>query len=176
MKNNFVLSEFVWTNFLTSISFRRARVAKALGATVVSNSSIVKGNPSNMPDAIIVDSISFPPHSTAIHYRISKILNAAPNNIPIIDLSWVVQSIVQRQRLSFDDDERYRVNPFDYQTSSKAYLIKVKSEGNLSVRYEVGDTVKIRERSSKQGTYARIMGIRVEKGKQNVLQVQLLVS
>lgn len=158
------------------ISNSRIRVIKALGAKIISTSSFLKGNRKELPEAILVDGIAFPPHSTAVHSRITKVINNAKERMPIIDLVWVVQSIIQRKRLSFDDDKRYRVSTGNHCVDSNVSLLKVKSKEKVFVRYEVGDTVSICQKGAKQVAYARIVRIRVERRKRNTLDVQLLVS
>ena len=149
---------------------------KALGATVTYTTSFLSGKQKEIPHIILVDSLSFPPHSTATHPRITKVMNSVPSDVPVIDFTWVVQSIVQRRCLDFDDDKRYRVNVKSHVRGSlQIYLLKVKTK-EISIRYEVGDTVKVSKRGSKVVSYARIMAMRVEGRNRNLIDLQLLVS
>lgn len=65
--------------------------------------------------------------------------------IPIIDLSWALQCIVERERLAWDINERYilysKASPNDKMFEMKVKM-KVKDENDVPVRFEVGDIVE----------------------------------
>ena len=93
---------------------------------------------------------------------------------PILDLSWAVQSMIEREKLDFHEDSRFSVH---LNEGAEIYSIKVKVRVGYEVRYEVGDTVKIR-RSKGETCYARIKKIyRGDLGVgEHSLLVQVLVS
>lgn len=115
-------------------------------------------------EAVLVDALSLPPHVTAVPSRVGQMLRVA--TVPILELSWAVQSIVQRKKLDFESDPRYRVTT---SPSSQVYSMKVNN-----VRYEVGDTIRAAKKKG-EDCFVRIVGMKREKDKYMV-QVSLLIA
>lgn len=103
-------------------------------------------------DAVLVDRNSLPPHTTAVPSTVSKCFNFIKNGnaktsdgiakIPIIDLSWALQCIVERERLSWNTDERYLLYSDTASSNDKMFEMKVKDKDDNPVRFEVGDIVE----------------------------------
>ena len=121
---------------------------------------------------VLVDSLLMPPHVTAVHSRLGKILNKIASNQPnalILDLSWATQCIIQRKLLGTDEDKRYRVDLSQRTnfSSNKSPVvdissIKVQQFDNLT-RYEVGDSVNFgssRHGSGNSTSHGRIISIK----------------
>jgi len=144
-------------------------ILNVLGASVLNASSLK--NESLIPDAILVDAVTLPPHATAMPPRVASVLNSM-ENVPVIELSWVVQSIVNRKRLNFDSHSCFIVN-YNGKHHNKLFSLKTK-RGKDHVRYEVGDTVQISEGSSTH--FCRIMMIEPPVKKCHFLKVKVLVQ
>ena len=88
-------------------------VLRAAGATIVKSSTLKSGKKCHL-DALLVDRNSLPPHTTAVPSNISRCMNFVKSGnaktsdgiakIPIIDLSWALQCIVEREYLAWDTD------------------------------------------------------------------------
>lgn len=132
----------------------REDILKATGATIVTRGSLKEGKKCII-DAVLTDRNSLPPHTTAVPSPIAKCLNFvkrgnAKNSdgvtkIPIIDLSWALQCIVERERLSWDVDERYILYS-EASSNDKMFEMKIRmkvgNENDVPVRFEVGDIVE----------------------------------
>lgn len=161
-------------------------VLRAAGATIVKSSTLKNGKKCHL-DALLVDRNSLPPHTTAVPSAISRCMNFVKNGnaktsdgiakIPIIDLSWALQCIVERERLAWDTDERYVL----YSDASKSdesgdamYEMKVKID-EIPVRFECGDIVEFGRTKSTE-RIGRI--IKIEGSKRTCatrsLEIQLL--
>lgn len=119
-------------------------------------------------DLVIADSLSLPPHVTAIASKVSKILNKISStnpDAPIVDLSWATQCIVNKKRI--DIGHRYILHKNAHVTSDSdrevnIYAIKVKQSDSLLTRYEVGDTVSFGRKKAKK-SYGRIKSMCIDK-------------
>jgi len=150
----------------------RADILVAAGATVVKDPTKVK------LDMVIVDSLSLPPHVTAVPATVAKILrnvnNSNTRTTPVIDLSWATQCIIQRSRISMDH-ERYRpkIGSIGRDKIVQLFSIKVKSADSM-VRYEVGDPV-IFGKKHLNTSIGRIMGISHDRTtKKNCVEIKVL--
>ena len=82
-------------------------------------------------------------------------------DIPIIDLSWATQCIVQKARLEISG--RHKIDIDSSPTSARmiqVHSIKVSQFGGLT-RYEVGDSVQFGKTNNL--SYGRIVSIRLDK-------------
>lgn len=150
-------------------------ILSASGATVVDTSAVGKGD--CVVDAVLVDTVSLPPHVTAVPSRVARALGSIGSRdgeTPFLDLSWAIQCVIQRKKLEFDGVARYQVSRDILKNSTaplKVFAIKVKVGPNL-VRYEVGDAVKFgKNRSTSIGTIVAIKGH--QRGKRT-LEVRIL--
>ena len=161
-------------------------VLRAAGATIVKSSTLKSGKKCHL-DALLVDRNSLPPHSTAVPSSISRCMNFVKNGnakttagiakIPIIDLSWALQCIVERERLPWDTDERYILYSdasSSNESGDKMYEMKVKVD-NIPVRFECGDIVEFgRTKSTERiGRIISIEGSKRTCATRN-LEIQLL--
>jgi hypothetical protein len=105
------------------------------------------------------------PQVTATPQKIEAVLRSVDTSTPIVDLSWAVQSLIARKKLNFNDDERFIAG-------AGIYSIKVKGQEGTEVRYEKGDTVKIRRNIKGDISHARINGIHLGE---RMLSVEILV-
>lgn len=103
-------------------------------------------------DAVLVDSMLLSPQNTATPQKIEAALRSVEADVPILDLSWAVQSLIARRKLAFNEDGRFMRGP-------NVFSIKVKGRSGTEVRYEKGDTVKIRRSSKGDTCHARITDI-----------------
>ncbi len=105
------------------------------------------------------------PQVTATPQKIEAVLRSVGVETPVVDLSWAVQSLLARKKLDFNEDSRFI-------KGSGIYSIKVKGAGGTEVRYEKGDTVKIRRNSKGDISHARITNIDLGE---RMLSVEILV-
>lgn len=161
-------------------------VLRAAGATVVKSSTLKSGKKCHL-DALLVDRNSLPPHTTAVPSNISRCMNFVKSGnaktsdgiakIPIIDLSWALQCIVERERLAWDTDERYILYS-DASSSNEngdaMYEMKVKID-EIPVRFECGDIVEFGRTKSTE-RIGRIINIEGSKRTcaTRSLEIQLL--
>jgi len=128
-------------------------IIQALGGSIV-NISSSKEEKDIRFDLALVDALSLPPHVTAKPPRVAKLLNfvarknaGVPNceHIPVLDLCWATQCVVQRKKVDFYSNERYRLQSSNAGKEIdngvlKLFSIKVKRIKNQT-RYEVGDSI-----------------------------------
>lgn len=168
----------------TRVEGEWGKILSAAGATIVDSVSLQSGS-ACVVDAILVDRCLMPPHATAIPPTVSTCINLVKNgnvkssagatDVPVIDLVWAVQCIVERQRLSWDSSDRFRVDPDHLKTGhAKCFETKVNINGNL-VRFEVGDIVEF-GRSKISARIGRILSINTLEGRRKAfsLEIQLL--
>lgn len=161
-------------------------VLRAAGATVVKSSTLKSGKKCHL-DALLVDRNSLPPHTTAVPSNISRCMNFVKSGnaktsdgiakIPIIDLSWALQCIVERERLAWDTDERYILytDASSFNGNGDAmYEMKVKID-EIPVRFECGDIVEFGRTKSTE-RIGRIINIEGSKRTcaTRSLEIQLL--
>ena len=150
----------------------RELILSTLGASIKDKRDRSEEDLSRGLDAIIIDSLDVPPHSKAPPARLSSFLkrvDKSNSSIPLIDFSWVVQSITNRKRLAFDSDPRFLVDIFS--RDSALYSIKINA-----VRYDIGDYVQIKTKTER--SFARIDGIKPNTNQRHGyrLNVRCLVS
>ena len=159
--------------------YLRISILELAGATVLQGPEIDKKK--DKIDIVLADSLSLPPHVTAVAPKIAKVLNKisiANKNTPIIDLSWATQCIVRKDRVSIS--ERY-VLEIDNSLSSTServvdiYSTKVQQFAGLT-RYEVGDSIKFGKKKNSLSN-GRITAIRFDKrSKKKTVEVKVLES
>ena len=136
-------------------------------------------------DMIVTDSLSLRPHVMSPSERVAKRLKMSYNlnpeganqaEIPIIDLSWVTQCIVQRQRLDYTENSSYylntRLNILNTHglTDRPLKLFSLKVD---QVRYEVMDLIRFGRNSHL--SIGRIIAIHHhQKSKKNKIEVQVM--
>jgi hypothetical protein len=153
---------------------------------LISHAEFLKSKKDLEVDAILTDNNLLPPHAIAEPERVSKVIRAlhVKNSIrgigcciPLIDLSWAVQCIIQRRRVLFEDEPRFIIKTDSARTTGMEWdlhTVKVKS-GDMDVRYEVGDAIEF---SRPERSFGRIVAIQStqQRGKRIQLRIQLLVS
>jgi len=150
-------------------------ILKACGATVKTLSDIQKGKGNLTVDCCLVASTSLPPHVISRPPYVSKIMQLIGDNVPLLDLAWAHQSIIQRKCLPMVGDDRYSVSLRPKQSNNcDVFSIKNKS----GIRYEVGDLVQFsRGPKTKAVSRGRIVGINLgRQSKGCKLEIQLLDS
>jgi hypothetical protein len=159
-------------------------IIRACGAHVV-NSKHVDRKDVNL-DIALVDPVCFPPQSTAVPSRVSSTLNKIKNcqqNIKVLDLAWVTNSLVLRQPVEISD--RYLIewagrgtnvsSPNDTRGSNhkEIYSIKVNRFNKGYARYEVGDSVMFGKPD--RLSYGRIASIYNDRIKRkNFVKIKIL--
>lgn len=103
---------------------------------------------------------------------VSKMMQCLVENVPLVDLAWAHQSIIQRTRLPVVGDARYAVT-LDQDMSNTCHVSSIKSKSGA--RYEIGYLVQF-TRGSKAMSLGRIVDIMFEcQGRSCKLEIQLLV-
>jgi hypothetical protein len=102
---------------------------------------------------------------------VSKLRQRIDDDVPLLDLAWAHQSIIQRKRLPFGDS-RYVISLDRTSMSNSCAVYSIKDKAG--VRYEVGDLVQF-NRGVKATSYGRIIGIVWEKGTGPKLTLHVLV-
>jgi hypothetical protein len=149
------------------------KILSACGASVKTLSDIYRGKGRLNVDCCLLASTSLPPHSVSLPDYVSKLLRCLVDDVPLLDLAWAHQSIIQRKRLPVVGNARYTVSLIQ-DMSSTCRISSIKSKSG--VRYEIGDLVQF-TRGSKTISAGRIAGITYEsQGKNCKLEIQLLVS
>ncbi|KAL3822297.1 hypothetical protein ACHAXA_005930, partial [Cyclostephanos tholiformis] len=144
-------------------------ILTACGAVVLSD--IPKGDKVKI-DCCLAASTELPPHVVSVPGYVSKLTQHIDNKVPLLDLAWAHQSIIQRKRLPFGD-VRYMISFDRTSMSNPCVLYSIKEAG---VRYEVGDLVQF-SRGVKATSFGRIIGIIWEnKGNSFKLEIQVLES
>ena len=116
-----------------------------------------------------------PPYSKAPPSRLTSFLKRIENSespTPLIDFSWIVQSITNRRRLAFDSDPRFLIDTSRRNNEDGDFFsIKINN-----ARYDIGDYVQIKTRTER--SYARIDGIQPNMNQRHgyLLDVRCLVS
>ena len=116
-------------------------ILEASGAEVVHDY-----DPADPPEAILVDPVNLPPLKLAVPAYIMKILKTYHSNIPVIDIAWAVQCIVNQKRIKFGSSDATggRFGNIDVISDNirnrKIFCMKRESDGS---RFEVGDVVKL---------------------------------
>lgn len=139
---------------------RRAALS-ALGASVITTKSPAlkaKGQLENV-DCCLLSSASLPPQATSVPVHVSEMMRHIPTDVPLLDLAWAHQSIIQRKQLPLVGNPRYEVSLCENATGGyhEVYSIKRKT-----ARYEVGDLIQF-SNNSKMTCYGRILSIRWAK-------------
>ncbi|KAL7553903.1 hypothetical protein ACHAWF_017471 [Thalassiosira exigua] len=156
------VQEKEWTLILT-----------ACGATIKTLANIHKGKGQRI-DCCLFTSTSLPPHEVSRPIYVDKLMKLIDADVPLLDLAWAHQSIIQRKRLAMVDNPRFSVS-LDHSTDTGASRVSSirKKDG---VRYEVGDLVQFSS-GPKGNSRGRILGIIWERqGKGCKLEIQLLES
>jgi hypothetical protein len=160
-------------------------IIKATGANAFGSSdSSLRRNDCHI-DFVVVDSLSLPPHATAIPARVTKALrkvsacNHGDSEPVIADLSWVTQCIVRKSFIDVHSDKRYQVllgnDKKDETRMTELFSIKVE-HGSCKSRYEVGDSIRF-GKGNMSVSYGRIIGIEHNKSNQkHIVEVKVLVS
>jgi hypothetical protein len=127
-------------------------------------------------DCCLFASNTLPPHVITVPEYVSKLMQSISNNVPLLDLAWAHQSIIQRRRLPLIGDiiSRYVIN-LGHTMSNTCNVSSIKSKAG-GVRYEIGDLVQF-YRMAKVTSFGRIVSIVWEKKVGHFrLEIQLLVS
>lgn len=136
-------------------------------------SEIQRGKGKVSVDCCLFASTALPPHVVSNPVYVSTALKFLANDVPLLDLAWAHQSIIQRERLPMNGDPRYAISLYQSVSSThKVYSIKSKSRGNV-VRYEVGDLVQF-SRGPRSTSRGRIIGIAWERQGKVKLDIKLL--
>jgi len=116
-------------------------ILELAGATVFQGSDIDRKR--DEIDLVLADSLSLPPHVTAVAPKISKILNKITMTVkketPIIDLSWATQCIVRKTQVPISKTYKLEIETSLSSTKEKMlniYSTKVQQFSGLT-RYEV---------------------------------------
>lgn len=154
--------------------FFRTMVLLACGATVMTCSDMIKGKGRIAIDCCLFASNTLPPHVISVPEYISKLMQSITDDVPLLDLAWAHQSIIQRRRLPLNGDiSRYLIS-LGHKMSDTCNVSSIKSKAG--VRYEIGDLVQF-NRSAKVTSFGRIVSIVWEKKVGHFrLELQLLVS
>ena len=129
----------------------------------------IKGNGHHI-DCCLLMSTSLPPHEVSRPIYVDKLLKLVDRSVPVLDLAWAHQSIIQRKRLPMAENQRFSVSLDRCADHGKVFSIR-KKDGK---RYEVGDLVQFSR--GKDTSRGRILGINWERqGKGCKLEIQLLV-
>mmetsp|Transcript_16550 Transcript_16550/g.35758 ORF Transcript_16550/g.35758 Transcript_16550/m.35758 type:complete len:2289 (+) Transcript_16550:224-7090(+) len=144
----------------------------ACGATVKTLSDIQKGKGKITVDCCLFASTSLPPHVVSRPVYVSKMMQFIGNDVPLVDLAWAHQSIIQRKRLPLVEDARYSVS-LDHMMNSTCNVFSIKNKAGI--RYEVGDLVQF-SRGPKTTARGRIVGIIWERQGKCKMEIQLLDS
>lgn len=147
-------------------------ILTACGAEVKTLSD-VKGRGSIDVDCCLFASTSLPPHVVSMPVYVSQFMKFIDNDVPLLDLAWAHQSIIQRKRLPLEDGARYSVS-LNHNMSNTCHVFSIKSK-KAGVRYEVGDLVQF-SRGAKTTSRGRIVGIMWERQGSVKLDIQLLDS
>ena len=147
------------------------KILSACGASVKTLSDIYRGKGRLNVDCCLLASTSLPPHSVSLPDYVSKLLRCLVDDVPLLDLAWAHQSIIQRKRLPVVGDARYVVSLVqDMRNTCHVSSIKSKS----GARYEIGDLVQFTLGSKISS--GRIVDIMFEsQGRSCKLEIQLLV-
>ena len=123
----------------------------------VAGATVREGDEAADVDVTIVDSLALPPYVTSSSKRVSKAVNVAEGSgVMILDLSFVVQCVVQNRMINIrgDLDPIYKVRKAKLSPSgSKVYRMETKA----GVRIEVGEVVEL-EGEGGVVTYGRVRG------------------
>eukprot|EP00585_Thalassiosira_rotula_P018848 CAMPEP_0196206450 /NCGR_PEP_ID=MMETSP0912-20130531/7821_1 /TAXON_ID=49265 /ORGANISM="Thalassiosira rotula, Strain GSO102" /LENGTH=294 /DNA_ID=CAMNT_0041480999 /DNA_START=216 /DNA_END=1100 /DNA_ORIENTATION=+ len=146
-------------------------ILRACGATVKTLSDVQKGKGKINVDCCLFASTSLPPHVISTPAYVSKLMQYINDDVPLLDLAWAHQSIIQRKCLPLVGENRYSVS-LDHSLSNKCQVFSIKKDR----RYEVGDLVQF-SRGPKTTSRGRVVGIVSERqGKGCKLEIQLLES
>ena len=110
-------------------------VLSACGATVITCSDMIKVKGRITIDCCLFASNTLPPHVITVPEYVSKLMQSISNNVPLLDLAWAHQSIIQRRRLPLIGDiiSRYVIN-LGHTMSNTCYVSSIKSKAG-GVRY-----------------------------------------
>lgn len=150
-------------------------ILTACGATVKTLADAQRNNGCLDVDCCLFASTTLPPHVVSMPIHVSKLMQCIRDDVPLLDLAWAHQSIIQRKRLPLFGDSRFAVSLDTRGLSSTYSVSSFKSEGD-GKRYEVGDLVQFsRGSKSSAPSRGRIVGITVERlGNGCKLNIQLL--
>ena len=150
-------------------------ILTACGATVKTLTDIQKGKGKIDVDCCLLMSTTLPPHVVSTPLDVSQLMQVIGEDVPLLDLAWAHQSIIQRKCLPLegddDDDYRYSVS-LEHSTSSTCQVKSIKSAKG-GARYEIGDLVQF-SIGSKSTAYGRIIGITWARQGKCKLDIQLL--
>lgn len=148
-------------------------ILTACGAMVKTVSDIQKGKGRIAVDCCLFASTALPPHVVSEPTYVSKLMKFIGDDVPLLDLAWAHQSIIQRKCVSINGDGRYSVS-LGHSMSNKCNVFCIKSK--TGIRYEVGDLVQF-SRGPKATARGRVVGIIWERqGKGCKLKIKLLDS
>ena len=151
-------------------------ILMACGAKVKTLEDIQKGRGKIDVECCLFSATSLPPHVISTPPYVSQLMQVIEDDsIPLLDLAWAHQSIIQRKRLPLLGDDRYSVS-INHKMGSSCSVNSIKSK-KTGVRYEIGDLVQFSRGAKTTSSRGRIMGISFERqGKGCKFDVQLLVS
>lgn len=131
-----------------------SRILEASGATIVKISSLSASTVTQKIDAVLIDSVLLPPLETAVPGKLNEAVECYGHDIPVIDLSWAVQCIVNMRTLRFYPRSKVDVAALQSSNTRQIFILKRKDDG---VRFEVGDIVTVHQKGANSGPiFARI--------------------
>lgn len=157
--------------FLNASHFFRKIILSEGRANVETETSIQKTKGSVSVDCWLFNSVELPPQVISPPIYVSKVISYICDDVPLLDLAWAHQCIIQRKHLPLVGDERYSVLLVD-SLSTKVFSLRSRSK----IRYEVGNLVQFSwgPKTASRGRILKIIWGRHDKSFQ--LEVQLLVS
>jgi len=124
---------------------------------------------------VIVDSINLPPHNIAVPDRVNQTIMSLKNSpnigdVIVVDISWVVQSIVCQQQLELSTNSSFLI---DLSVESKVRGTKIGQR-----RFERGDVIRWKEGNGGGGgggtsRIAKIKKVEIDENKQYNATVNL---
>jgi hypothetical protein len=147
-------------------------VVVALGGKVVPKKKVKKL--ASDIEIMLVDALTLPPHTTAVAPQVEAVIrHVRDTDVAILDLSWLVQSMVERKKLAYEGFEIVSDGRHQAMTA-----IKVAESIGTPRRYQIGDTVKLRLQGGRT-SFARLLELH-ESTKSRTgpvkVHVRLLVS
>lgn len=128
------------------------KILACVGATVVPL-SVLANEPIDRRletvHAILTDSILLPPLECTVPVQLKHALGACGKKLPVVDLIWAIQCIVNRKKLNWED------NKIDLHDVENRMIYSVKRSDN--VRFDIGDIVQLIEPGRKVNTFGRIV-------------------
>uniref|UniRef100_A0A7S2PEG0 BRCT domain-containing protein n=1 Tax=Leptocylindrus danicus TaxID=163516 RepID=A0A7S2PEG0_9STRA len=133
-------------------------ILRAVGVTIVPI-SILGAEPTSPKlqkvDAILTDSILLPPLERTVPVQLKHALAACGGQLPVVDLLWAIQCIVNRKKLNWED------NKIDLHDVTKRQIYSVKRSDNT--RFDIGDIVQLIENGRRANSFGRILSFETRR-------------